>query len=102
MKTPKPAPADSAGGDDTAMIDEALEQGAGSGADGGAATQEGPGDQDGAPPPLPTTKPYLSAAASEAFGPAGHFHDLTEEELAEAPKGLFVEPTADQLALRVR
>lgn len=55
----------------------------------------------GAPPPEARST-WLTAVASEAFGPAGHFHDLTAEEAAAAPEGVLVAPTPDQLALRAR
>lgn len=52
--------------------------------------------------PVPPKTAWLTAAASEAFGAAGRFVDLTEDEAKAAPAGLLVAPTAEQLALRVR
>jgi hypothetical protein len=46
------------------------------------------------------TKPYLTTRASAEYGGQGLFRDLTDAELRAAPDGLFVTPTADQLALR--
>ena len=45
---------------------------------------------------------WLTTRADETFGAAGRFVDLTAEEKAGAPEDLFVEPTPEQLALRVR
>lgn len=50
----------------------------------------------------PPKTAWLTAAASEAFGAAGRFVDLTDDEAKAAPAGLLVAPTAEQLALRVR
>lgn len=44
---------------------------------------------------------WLTTAASEAFGPAGHILDLTDAEVAAAPDGLLVAPTPEQLAQRL-
>lgn len=44
-------------------------------------------------------RPYLTTRASE-HGGQGLFRDLTDAELRAEPDGLFVTPTADQLALR--
>lgn len=44
---------------------------------------------------------WLTTAASEGFGPAGHILDLTEAEVAAAPAGLLVAPTTEQLAQRL-
>lgn len=46
-------------------------------------------------------KPYLTTQASETHGGRGTWHDLTDAQFAAAPEGLLVEPTADQLALRL-
>lgn len=43
----------------------------------------------------------LTVAPSDEFGPAGRFVDLTAAELAAAPADVLVEPTPEQLALRV-
>lgn len=52
--------------------------------------------------PAATTTTWLTTRADETYGGAGRFVELTAEELASAPEDLFVEPTPDQLALRVR
>lgn len=44
---------------------------------------------------------WLTTAASEGFGPAGHILDLTDDEVAAAPAGLLVAPTPEQLAQRL-
>lgn len=56
------------------------------------------------PPAAPAAvekKPYLTAVSTDAFGPAGTFRDLTDDEAAAAPEGVLTEPTADQLAQRL-
>lgn len=58
-----------------------------------APTRQDPGADHG------ETRPYLTTRASD-LGGQGLFRDLTDAELAAAPKGLFAFPTADQLALR--
>lgn len=43
---------------------------------------------------------FLTSRVSERFGPRGAFVTPTEAELAEAPEGLLVRPTPEQLAAR--
>ncbi|MEH0194572.1 hypothetical protein V7S57_02435 [Caulobacter sp. CCNWLY153] len=50
----------------------------------------------------PVRKAYLRTRHDDAWGPEGGFSDLTEEELAGAPEGLFVLATSDQLQRRRR
>lgn len=53
-------------------------------------------------PPTVLKKTYLTAVSTDAFGPAGTFRDLTDDEAAAAPEGVLTEPTADQLAQRLQ
>lgn len=53
---------------------------------------------DRAVPAAAPTRPWLTTAPSEAFGPTGRILHLTEEASAAAPKGLLAVPTAEQLA----
>lgn len=43
---------------------------------------------------------YLTTRVSERFGPRGAFVPLTDAEAADAPEGLLVRPTLEQLAAR--
>ena len=49
-----------------------------------------------------TKATWLTTRADPDLGPAGRLVDLTSAESAAAPDGVLVEPTPDQLALRVR
>ena len=49
----------------------------------------------------PAIKTYLTTQASDTHGGRGTWHDLTDAQFAAAPEGLLVEPTPDQLALRL-
>ena len=59
-------------------------------------------DPPAAPPAAAPKTTWLTTRADEAFGAAGRFVDLTQAEHDAAPKGLFVKPSAEQLALRPR
>lgn len=48
-----------------------------------------------------TGAPWLTTASSDRFGPAGHIRNLTPSEAAEAPDGLLIAPTPEQLAQRL-
>lgn len=45
--------------------------------------------------------PWLTTAPSEGFGPSGHILNLTDDQAAEAPEGLLIAPTPEQLAQRL-
>jgi hypothetical protein len=49
----------------------------------------------------PTVATVLTTDWSEAHGPAGRFIEVTTDQIAAAPEGLLVLPTAEQLAQRL-
>lgn len=66
------------------------------------AASDAPASPPAAPPAEAPKSTWLTTRADEGFGAAGRFVDLTQAEHDAAPKGLFVKPSAEQLALRPR